>query len=160
MDFYCVLFPGTLKWYYKHRCGYLKFFLCLDQVEVQQRSFITMTHGWSSDLFNSAVSPRGKTLQFSWGPELVWMQRNIFRPCLEAMDRDVIATCYGLDGANILRGEIFRIRQTGPLPGCGIDHPPPSSSEVKERVELYVFSPSRPSLHGVTFTCLETNPSS
>ena len=24
---------------------------------------------------------------------------------------------------------------------CGIDHPPPSSTEVKERVELYLYSP-------------------
>jgi len=23
-------------------------------------------------------------------------------------------------------------------PGCGIDHPPPSSAEVKERVQLYI----------------------
>jgi hypothetical protein len=30
-------------------------------------------------------------------------------------------------------------------PGRGIDHPPPSSAEVKERVELYLYSPSEPS---------------
>jgi len=30
-------------------------------------------------------------------------------------------------------------------PGCGIDHPPPSRAEVKERVELYIYSPYRPS---------------
>jgi len=30
-------------------------------------------------------------------------------------------------------------------PGRGIDHPPPSSAEVKERVGLYLYSPSRPS---------------
>ena len=30
-------------------------------------------------------------------------------------------------------------------PECGIDHPPPSSAEVKEIVELYLFSPSGPS---------------
>jgi len=29
-------------------------------------------------------------------------------------------------------------------PGSGIDHPPPSSAKVKERVELYLFSPSGP----------------
>jgi hypothetical protein len=45
MGFYYVLFPGTLKYYYKDRCGYVKFFLCLGQVEVQKRSFITMTLG-------------------------------------------------------------------------------------------------------------------
>jgi hypothetical protein len=29
-------------------------------------------------------------------------------------------------------------------PGCGVDYPPPSSAEVKERVELYLYSPSGP----------------
>ena len=40
---------------------------------------------------------------------------------------------------------------TGSLPGVkrpgrGVDHPPPSSAEVKERVELYLYSPFGPSL--------------
>ena len=30
-------------------------------------------------------------------------------------------------------------------PGCGVDHPPPSSAEVNERVELYLYSTSGPS---------------
>jgi hypothetical protein len=30
-------------------------------------------------------------------------------------------------------------------PGCGLDYPPPSSAEVKERVELYFYSPFGPS---------------
>jgi hypothetical protein len=30
-------------------------------------------------------------------------------------------------------------------PGRGVDHPPPSSAEVKKRVELYIYSPSGPS---------------
>ena len=30
-------------------------------------------------------------------------------------------------------------------PGRGIDHPPPYTAEVKERVELYLYSPSGPS---------------
>jgi hypothetical protein len=39
---------------------------------------------------------------------------------------------------------------TGSLPGVkrpgrGVDHPPPSSAEVKESVELYLYSPSGPS---------------
>jgi len=39
---------------------------------------------------------------------------------------------------------------TGSFPGVkrlghGVDHPPPSSAEVKGRVELYLFSPSGPS---------------
>ena len=30
-------------------------------------------------------------------------------------------------------------------PGRVVDHPPPSSAEVKERVEIYIYSPSGPS---------------
>jgi len=30
-------------------------------------------------------------------------------------------------------------------PKRGVDHPPPSSVEVKERVELYLYFPSGPS---------------
>ena len=30
-------------------------------------------------------------------------------------------------------------------PGRGVDHPTPSSAEVKERVELYLYFPSGPS---------------
>ena len=38
---------------------------------------------------------------------------------------------------------------TGSFPGVkrrgrGVDHPPPSGEEVKERVELYIYSPSGP----------------
>jgi len=29
-------------------------------------------------------------------------------------------------------------------PGCGVDHSPPSSAEIKERVELYLYSSSGP----------------
>jgi hypothetical protein len=34
---------------------------------------------------------------------------------------------------------------TGSFLGCGVDHLPPSRAEVKERVELYLFSLSGPS---------------
>jgi hypothetical protein len=34
-------------------------------------------------------------------------------------------------------------------PGRGIDHSPPSSAKVKERVELYLYSPSGPSWPGL-----------
>jgi hypothetical protein len=61
-------------------------------------------------------------------------------------------------------GEIFRTRPDRPWgppsllynayrisfpgikrPGRGVDHPQPSSAEVKENVQLYLFSPSGPS---------------
>jgi hypothetical protein len=76
-----------------------------------------------------------------------------------------IATCYGLDGPGIESrcGEISAPVQTGPgahpdsctmgtrsfpgvkRPGRDVDHPPQSSAEIKERVELYFYSPSGPS---------------
>ena len=76
-----------------------------------------------------------------------------------------IVTCYGLDGTGTeyWRGEIFPYRPDWPWnppsflyvgpcsfpgvkrPGNGPDHPLPCSAEVKERVELYIYSPSGPS---------------
>ena len=65
-------------------------------------------------------------------------------------------------GSNSGGGDISTPNQTGPgvnpafytmgtgsFPGvkqlgCGIDHPPPSSVDAKERVELYLYSPSGP----------------
>jgi hypothetical protein len=83
------------------------------------------------------------------------------------MDSSVgIATRYGLDGPGIESrwGARFSAPvQTGPgahpasytmgtgcfpgvkRPGRGVDHPHPPSAEIKERVELYLFSPSGPS---------------
>jgi len=77
-----------------------------------------------------------------------------------------VATGYGLDGPGIesLCGAKFSAPvQTGSgahpasytmgtesfpgvkRPGRGVDHPPQYSAEVKERVELYLYSPSGPS---------------
>jgi hypothetical protein len=76
-----------------------------------------------------------------------------------------IATHFGLDGPGIesrwgarfstpvLTGPgghpAFCTMGTGSFPGvkrpgCGADHPPSSSAEVKEGVELYIYSPSGP----------------
>jgi hypothetical protein len=37
-------------------------------------------------------------------------------------------------------------------PGRDVDHPPPSSAEVKERVQLYLYSPSGPSWPVIRWT--------
>ena len=75
------------------------------------------------------------------------------------------ATGYEMDGPGIESRwrRDFRTFQTGPgahptsctmgtrsfpgvkRPGRGVDHPPSSSAEVKERVELYLYSLSGPS---------------
>jgi hypothetical protein len=77
-----------------------------------------------------------------------------------------IATLYALDGLKIesrwggdfphpsstalgttqppVKG-VLHIFPEGKAAGGGVDHPPPSSEEVKERVELYFYSPSGPS---------------
>jgi hypothetical protein len=78
-----------------------------------------------------------------------------------------IATRYGLDGPGIgtwLGAKFSTPLQIGPgahptsckmgtrslsrvkRPGRGVDHPPSSSAEVKERVDLYLYSPSGPVL--------------
>jgi hypothetical protein len=78
----------------------------------------------------------------------------------------VIVTRYGLDGPGIESrwGRAFphssrpalgpnqpgiqcapRLSRGVKRPGRGVDHPPPSTAEVKERVELHIYSPSQPS---------------
>ena len=97
---------------------------------------------------------------------------SLFTSCKDAMwmgrDSSVgIATCNGLDGPEIesrWEDEIFLSLPDRSLvppnllyngykvsfpgvkrPGRGVDHPPPSSAEVKERVELHIYSVSGPS---------------
>ena len=40
---------------------------------------------------------------------------------------------------------VLGVSQGVKRPGRGVDHPPPPSAEVKERVELYLYPPSAPS---------------
>jgi hypothetical protein len=77
-----------------------------------------------------------------------------------------IATRYGLDGPGIdsrWRRDFPHISRPaqepthpptqwvtalfpgGKAPGRGVNHPPPPNAEIKERVELYLYSPSGPS---------------
>jgi hypothetical protein len=94
---------------------------------------------------------------------LKYAQINNISECHRSRDSSVgIATRYGLDGPGIESrwGRDFphlsrpALGSTHPpiqgvsgvkRPGRGVDHPPPSSAEVKEIVELYLHSPSGPS---------------
>ena len=102
---------------------------------------------------------------------------SLYRDCITLRGRDSsvgIATRYGLDGPGSNPGWGARFSapvQTGPgahpvsyimgtgsflgvkRPGRGVDHPPPSSAEVKERAELHLFS-SGPSWPVVGWTLL------
>ena len=102
-------------------------------------------------------------------PTTVYKQGCLLCYRLYSVGRDIsvgIATRYGLDGPGIehLGGEIFRTRPDRPWgppsplyngyrvsfagvkrPGRGVEHPPTSNAEVKERVELHIFSSSAPS---------------
>jgi hypothetical protein len=90
---------------------------------------------------------------------------SVFWPlCMVGQDSSVgIGTRYGRDGPGIeSRGGRDLSRRSRPAlgptqpptqwvralflgikrPGRGVDHPSPSSAEAKQRVELYLFSPS------------------
>jgi hypothetical protein len=56
----------------------------------------------------------------------------------------VLQPCYCL----LCTGSFPGVKQ----PGRGVDHPPPSSAQVKERLELYLYSPSGPSWPVVGWT--------
>ena len=95
------------------------------------------------------------------------MKIRLYTYIIRGRDSSVgIATRYGPDGPGIETRVGARFSapvQTGPgahsasytmgtgslpgvkRPGRGVDHPPPSRAEVKERVELYVYSSSGPS---------------
>jgi hypothetical protein len=105
----------------------------------------------------------------------IWLTYFIF--VRRSRDSSVgMATHYGLDGPGIesrwgrdflhlprpalwptqspLQWVLFISPEGGGVkrPGRGIEHNPPSSAEVKERVELYPYSPSGPSLPVVGWT--------
>ena len=82
---------------------------------------------------------------------------------IQLTDRDSavgIATCYRLEGPGIesrwrrdfphlSRPALGHTPDTGSIhgvkrPGRDVDHPPPSSAEVEERIELYLYSSSGP----------------
>ena len=138
----------------------------------------TWVVSWRPQPFGTTVTtsfrgtPRG--CDALWGKS--W-KRERFWPSYDRHygDRDSsvgIATRYGLDGPGIESrwgGEIFRtgprahpasyIIGTGSFPGVkrpgrGVHNTPPCSTEVKEEVELYLYSTSEPSWPAVGWNLL------
>jgi len=92
---------------------------------------------------------------------------------------NIVCCCCGLGGLGIKSrwDEIFHIHSDqlwGPpsllynghrglpgvkCPGRGVDHPPPSSTELKETVELYLYSPSSYPVPGRTLLCVDATES-
>jgi hypothetical protein len=71
-------------------------------------------------------------------PTAVCSSTHFFRKCYSRPDRPW--------GPPSLLYNLYRVSFPGvKRPGRGVDHPPPSSARVKERVELYLYSPSGPS---------------
>jgi hypothetical protein len=93
-----------------------------------------------------------------------YVGKNIAKRAVIAHPGERLAMGWTVRESNSAGGETFRTRPFRPWdppsllhngyrvsypgikrPGHGVDHPPPSSAEVKERVELYLYSPSGPS---------------
>jgi hypothetical protein len=98
-------------------------------------------------------------------PTVMWMMPNNQHTIGESFSfhHFHLVTGWTVRGSNPGEGEAFRTRPGRPWgppslvyngyrvsfprvkrPGRGVDHPPPSSAEVKEIIQLYVYSPSGP----------------
>jgi hypothetical protein len=106
---------------------------------------------------------RTMRMKHKYNPQYsVWLFSVLYGSGERSRYSDSLTT--GLSGDRIpVWGQIFRNRPDRPgahpasctigtgsfagikRPGRGVDHPPPSSAEVTERVELYLYSPSGPS---------------
>jgi len=74
------------------------------------------------------------SLQTGWSGDQILVGTRCFAPVLTRPKAHPAS--YTMGTGSLL--EVKRLRH-------GIDHPTPSSAEVKERVELYLYSPSGPS---------------
>ena len=74
---------------------------------------------------------------------------NIVIPFYVGRDNSVDIATYLRTGRSddriLVEGDIFRTRPDRPRWSPSSFHPPPSSAEVKESVDLYIYSPSGPS---------------
>jgi hypothetical protein len=145
-------------------------FLC-KLLNYPSKSCISLSTRISKVRDSCGTTPSYQRNVFTFALQVSLVIRGLFswRYTRQSVDRDGIvgiATRYGLDGPGIESRYGARFSapvQTGPgahpasctigtgpfpgvtWPGRGVNHPPPSSSEVKERVKLYLYSPAGPS---------------
>ena len=67
--------------------------------------------------------------------------------CNPCKDSVYYVVCEGMSVGFVIRSGIYFdcVLRLTPWPWHGVKHPPTSSTEVKEKVELYPYSPSEPS---------------
>jgi hypothetical protein len=91
-----------------------------------------------------SISPyeRARIAQFVWWLARDWMIQGS-NPSWGEIFCTLLDTPWGTPSLlqNKYQVPFWGVRQ----PGCDVDHPPLSSAEVKERVELYLYSASGPS---------------
>jgi hypothetical protein len=145
----------------------------MNDVKVKQPHYrpgqtLRVPGGWDTQMYSQSAHEGGKVVSPTHRPPYPPPPpQEIFLVLISFRGRDSvvgIATRYGLrSGDRIPVGaRFFAYVQTVPgahpasytmgtgsfpgvrRPGSGADHPPPTSAEVKERVELYLYSPFGP----------------
>ena len=102
--------------------------------------FYTSCHITSFIFYHA--SPKGGPGQLSWYSDLLLAGRPRDRI---PVGGEIFRTRAGRPwGPPSVPYNGYRVFPGGKAAGNGVDHPPPSSAEVKERVELYLYSPSEP----------------
>jgi hypothetical protein len=83
-----------------------------------------------------------------WGINMLAIQYGLDGPGIESQyRRDFLHPSGPALWPSVLLHNAYRVLCPPVVkrPGFGVNHPPPSSAEVKERVEMYIHSPSVPS---------------
>jgi len=96
---------------------------------------------WLQAKLVQSTSPGGP-VKLSWYSDSLRAGRSGDRIPVEARFSELVHTGPGAHPAPYTMGTVSfpGIKR----PGCDVDHTPPASADVKERVELYLYSPSGP----------------
>jgi len=145
---------------------FCKFYLLLKQIHILRLSSLLALYISDYTIVES-VPEKGKyhtsVSQWCFTQDVLKKHINNSTLIVRTVGRDSsegIVTRYGLDGLGIesrwgggrdfpqpsrLLYNGYQVFPGSKSAGCGVDHPRPSSAEVKKRVELYLYSTSGPS---------------